>query len=117
MISLGIDGGSLTTKLVLMEDKRLTFCDIVYTGIDIADSITNLLNRTLENVGLCINEIDRIVATVIGKDFVPYPIKTVTEAKSDATGTRFYNHAAEGVIDIGAKNSRIIKFNCWSSTG
>lgn len=78
MISLAIDGGSLTSKLVLMADKRLTFYDIISTGIDIADSRTNLLNRTLKSAGLCINEIDLIVATGIGKSFVPHPIKTVT---------------------------------------
>jgi len=104
MIRAGIDIGSRTIKLAILEDSKPINYRIVDTGIDPISNAKKILDE---------NEFDNIIATGYGRYLAQkqfgFPI--VTEIKAYAQGAYFLFPSCRTVIDIGGQDSKIIRVN------
>lgn len=127
MYKVGIDIGSTTAKVVVMNDKKIIKTMVMDTGFSsrkTADAIYELL----ENEG--INKENAIyVATGYGRISVPYADNVVTEITCHGKGAEYLFKDNGTIIDIGGqdtkaialKNGRVMKFimndKCSAGTG
>jgi len=109
MITLGIDVGSLTTKAIVLKDVNILSSISLPTDKGVAETASTAITRSLKTAGLSLNQIDHIVSTGVGKNYVPYSTKRAAEIRCDMLGSRFLFPSVRGVIDVGAENSRVLK--------
>lgn len=104
-IGAGIDVGSTTIKLTVIENGVVARCEEAPTGsrpLDIARSMLATLPAACP-----------IVATGYGRDMVEEAcdIRTVTEIKAHAAGARFLDPNCSTVIDIGGQDVKVISLD------
>ena len=110
MICAGMDIGSRTVKVLLMDSETMA---IRGSGIDnqgthqqkIAEA---LLKRVCAETGLSMNDIERVVATRYGRNAIERATAMITEITCQATGVRFLEPDVKTVIDIGGQDSKVI---------
>lgn len=107
MITGGIDIGVYATKLVIMDDRSILATRIMRTGNRIKTSVTSLIRKTLKE--LSIDNVDRFVATGVGRKRAPYCDTVIPEIVADAHGVTWMLPSARTVIDVGAEEVRVIK--------
>ncbi|MEW6034459.1 MAG: acyl-CoA dehydratase activase [Chloroflexota bacterium] len=107
MATVGVDAGSLTTKVVVMEDSRVLSRSLVHSSV--AGAASQGIQEALKACGLSLEGVKAIVATGIGKKEVAEARDTATEIVCDARGALHLVPSAQTVIDIGAENSRVIR--------
>jgi predicted CoA-substrate-specific enzyme activase len=109
MLTIGLDIGSITTKIAVMDSKGLIDTKVSFTGYNAEKAWRNILKETLDRLQLKESSVDRIIATGYGRSSVSIADKTVTEIKCHAVGARFYMDDAKSVIDIGGQDSKFIR--------
>jgi predicted CoA-substrate-specific enzyme activase len=112
MICAGIDAGSRTVKVVLMEanDLAVVGAGIRDQGVRQAALAQQLLDRVLAESGLERGEVARIVATGCARHSVEADT-TVTEITCQARGVCRQFQDAGTVIDIGGQDSKVLCLN------
>lgn len=97
----GIDIGSRTIKLVLLEQGRIVETRSADSGFDPAQNAREVLHGITY---------DRILATGYGRHLfeIEYDAPTVTEIKAHAEGARFLFANARTILDIGGQDSKVI---------
>ncbi len=110
MLSLGIDIGSLSTDIVLLNDKReMLASEVTATGASSKKAADKALQKILEVCQLSEKDIDYVVATGYGRIRVPFAKEIVTEITCHAKGSHFFFPKVRTVIDIGGQDSKVIK--------
>ncbi len=104
-VSAGLDLGSTTLKLVLMEEGQILRRELERSVSHPHDTARRLL--TLVPSGC------RILATGYGRDLmeVEHQIPTITEIKAHAVGARFLAPDCSAVIDIGGQDVKAIRLD------
>ncbi len=110
MISAGMDIGSRTVKVVLLEKESLT---VLGSGLDdqgthqerIAEA---LLERVCQEAGIIPSDIGRVVATGYGRNAIERATTTITEITCQARGVHFQEPDARTIVDIGGQDSKVI---------
>jgi (R)-2-hydroxyacyl-CoA dehydratese activating ATPase len=107
MRTAGIDIGSRTIKLVVLEGAAITHATVVPSGSNPLECAQTLL-AGLENVPL--------IATGYGRDLIDIQesVPTISEIKAHALGARHFFQDAAAVIDIGGQDLKII---CLDKSG
>jgi len=110
MIFAGIDVGSRTIKVVLLDAEygKVLAAAIRDQGVDQAALTEELFHSTLEGKGLRPRDIQATVATGYGRGAVGFADTTVTEITCHARGARWLVRDARTVIDIGGQDSKVI---------
>ena len=100
----GIDIGSRSIKLVVLDNGSAIENRIVDTGFDPMAAA----GKMLEGVAY-----DRILATGYGRNLfeIAFDAQTITEIKAHAKGARYYFSHAVSVLDIGGQDSKAIAMN------
>ncbi|MDI6879929.1 MAG: acyl-CoA dehydratase activase [Desulfitobacteriaceae bacterium] len=106
---VGVDIGSLTAKVVLVDAQGQALAWAVdrsgYSGRDVAQRLTQ---EILEEKGIKVEQIKVTVATGYGR--VTYPAeREVSEITCQAKGIAHFFPGARTVIDIGGQDSKVIK--------
>jgi predicted CoA-substrate-specific enzyme activase len=117
MYSVGIDIGSLTTKIVLMSGEKII--DKVqnrslhnFTAIG-----TQLFHQILEQNNLTAGDIGNIYSTGYGRHSIPeLTSNIISEISAHARGVQYYLPKVQSIIDIGGQDSKVIKFNPKTAT-
>lgn len=106
MYSVGVDIGSTSAKLAVLENGReLVYYAVMPTGWSSGEAAQEIL-RQLEERGY---DGSSCVATGYGRLNVPYAQKTVTEITCHARGSCFlFGGSPCTVIDIGGQDTKII---------
>ena len=101
MRAAGIDIGSRTVKVALVEDGRVAAHRVAYNSHDPLDVCRRLLK------GL---EYDRLFATGYGRHLFRqyWSCTLVTEIKAVAVGSRFVAPGARAVLDIGGQDTKAV---------
>ena len=104
MRSAGIDIGSRTIEVVVMEDGRVVETKQGDSGFDPLKEALKLLDGAQH---------DRIMATGYGRHLLEVALDapTVTEIKAYAVGTLFLVPAARTILDIGGQDSKAISLS------
>jgi len=110
VITAGIDVGSKTTKVVILEDGRvLGRSSLVPTGFDQTESAQRAIEEALQATGLGAAAIERRVATGAGAKAVPEAAEHISDVKAAARGAHHLVPSARTVIDVGAEEGRGIR--------
>ena len=113
MICAGVDAGSRTIKIVLLDADSLAM-----TGSRVADQgvkqdalALSLFEQTLEEADSERSDVSRIVATGYGRHAVSVADETITEITCHACGVHHLLPAARTVVDIGGQDSKLIRLD------
>ncbi len=100
----GIDIGSRSIELVIIENGSIVLSKETDTGFDPVTSADTLIQKV---------EYDTIIATGYGRNLfeISFDGDTVTEIKAHAKGARHLFPDAESILDIGGQDSKVIDMN------
>jgi predicted CoA-substrate-specific enzyme activase len=104
---LGVDVGSTTTKMVLMENNEIVWYKIEDVGVVIEEDILSKMIKEVEQN----YPIDKIIATGYGRHKISFADKVVPEVIALGRGANYFFNDADGVIDIGGQDTKVLKIN------
>ncbi len=113
MIYAGIDAGSRTIKIVLIdaENMQVIAKGLTDQGVE-QDKITSeLFENVLKNNGINKKDVAKIVATGYGRNAVSIADTTITEITCHVVGVRQLVPDAMTVIDIGGQDSKLMRLD------
>jgi predicted CoA-substrate-specific enzyme activase len=101
MISAGIDIGSRTIKLVLIENNSIVFSKVVDNSFNPIETCTAILNDV---------KYDKICATGYGRHLFAehFESEVITEIKAFALGINYLFPKARTILDIGGQDTKAI---------
>jgi len=110
MLFAGIDVGSLSTDVVLLDGSRaVAGASIAATGASIRKAAREALDAALSMAAASAREIVFTVATGYGRDRVEFADHRVTEITCHARGARHLFPGTLTVLDIGGQDSKVIR--------
>lgn len=108
----GIDSGSTSTDVVILNRDREIVTDIILpTGAGAAIGAERALEEALKHAGLERNDIDALVTTGYGRTAIEQGDKSITEITCHARGAHYLDPEVRTVIDIGGQDSKVIRLN------
>jgi predicted CoA-substrate-specific enzyme activase len=113
MLCAGIDAGSRTIKVVLLDaqSREVLAAGVEDQGVQQDRLAQQLLERLLGQCGLGLADIGRAVATGYGRRLVRIAGETITEITCQARGVRHRLPQAATVIDIGGQDSKLLRLS------
>jgi len=111
MICAGVDAGSRTLKIVLLEaeSRAVVASGVVDQGVDQEALAADLLEKLLGKNGLRHDNVGAVVATGYGRKLIRIAHSTLTEVTCQAWGVRCRTPEARTVIDIGGQDSKLLR--------
>jgi benzoyl-CoA reductase subunit D len=109
MISVGIDVGAKTAKVVVLRDNEVIARDKVLSGFEAKENTVKLFEELISKVGISRDQIDSITSTGSGRKDVDFATHSVTDVTAAAKGAHAIYPSARTVIDIGAEEGRGIR--------
>lgn len=109
MITAGIDMGAKTIKVVILKDNKVLAQTLVMGGREKEKLAQQALDEAAKKAGISRNDIQRTVATGIGRSRVPLANDSVTAVTADIKGAIFLMPSVRTVIDVGAEEGRAIR--------
>ncbi len=104
MIGVGVDVGSLLTKVVVLKDDELVGHDVFETTGWISTEIDKKLTRLLDSLSICRSEVCGIVATGSGAELVKCADAQDDDVSSFAAAAAYFVQESQKVIDIGGQS-------------
>jgi predicted CoA-substrate-specific enzyme activase len=111
MRALGIDVGSLTTKVVVLNDEGAPFVNIAPSGDDPESSAKAALEETLARVNINANGDLYLVSTGIAAKQVSFSHQQKAITTCLARGVNYLFPQARTAIDLGAESATVLKVN------
>jgi len=111
MLTVGIDVGSISAKAAVLKDGELMGARVILTGYNARNAGRTVFEGLLQELGVEMGAVERIVATGYGRNSVDFADKAVTEITCHAKGAFFQNPAIRSIIDIGGQDSKAIALN------
>jgi predicted CoA-substrate-specific enzyme activase len=111
MITVGLDIGAKTVKILILKDDYIISQTLVLAGYDIRESLKDAWDEILPKTGIFLAQVDRIVATGAGKKEASMAHDQITEVLAASKGASFLDSRVRTVIDIGAEEGRALKIN------
>ena len=108
MIFAGIDIGSLTGKVVILDDQKIIASKIIQVKRNPIHTSNIVYNNCLEEASLKENDIDFCVGTGYGREKIPFINKSVTEISCHGKGGYIQNKSIRTIIDIGGQDCKVI---------
>jgi predicted CoA-substrate-specific enzyme activase len=104
MISAGIDIGSRTIKVVLLEDNKMTFEKVVDNSFNPIETCRSILEEL---------KYDRITSTGYGRHLFAdyYKSEVISEIKAFAMGIHHVFPTARTILDIGGQDTKAISID------
>ena len=113
MICAGIDAGSRTIKIVLIDADTLGIVGkgLADQGVEQDKLATRLFKRVLKSSGASGRDVAAAVATGYGRNAVSIADTTITEITCHAAGVHRLMPKARTVIDIGGQDSKLVRLD------
>jgi predicted CoA-substrate-specific enzyme activase len=111
MICAGVDAGSRTLKVVLLDELngQVVGSGVVDQGVEQDLLAHHLLETVLRDHGLQRGDVHTVVATGYGRKLIRDADATVTEITCQAAGVARVAPGARTVIDIGGQDSKLLR--------
>ena len=111
MKTAGIDVGFDTIKIAVMENGKILAKRIGDSGCaDRSGMIAKLYQDALNSAGLKADDIEKTVATGIGKFDVKFAADHITDPVALAKAAKYCFAGATCVVDVGADQTRVVSF-------
>jgi predicted CoA-substrate-specific enzyme activase len=111
MIVAGCDVGSLTSKAVLLNSKRILGHAIIKSGFKPEESAQEVMEKALQSANLSMKNIGFCVGTGYGRDKIPFISKALSEIACHAKGAQWLMPSIRTVIDVGGQDCKAIKLD------
>jgi (R)-2-hydroxyacyl-CoA dehydratese activating ATPase len=111
MAVAGIDMGSQSTKVVILEGDRIVAALILITGESAANEARLAMEQALKQAHLKLEDLRSVISTGAGRMSVPFARKQRTIVSCLARGARFLFPQARTVVDAGADSSIAIRLS------
>jgi (R)-2-hydroxyacyl-CoA dehydratese activating ATPase len=108
VITAGVDAGSATTKLVLLRGEEILGYRIEPSGYDFLSCAEVMFRGLLTSSGIRREEVAAVYATGYGRGSIRFATGTVSEITAQARGVRHLCPGAQGIIDVGGQDSKVI---------
>jgi predicted CoA-substrate-specific enzyme activase len=110
MIGAGVDVGSITAKAAVYdsESARIVGRSRQLTGWRPREAGNAVLLDAVDDAGLTVDDVVRVVGTGYGRVSLPFVDETVTEISCHARGAHFLHPGVGTVIDIGGQDSKVV---------
>ncbi len=109
MPTAGIDVGSLTAEVVILEQDQILSYVIRPTGANSRRAAEMAMEEALNKAELSSSDLSCVVATGYGRISIDFVDKRVTEITCHGRGAYYWNPAVRTVIDIGGQDSKVIR--------
>lgn len=111
-IVAGIDSGSTTTNVVIMDsNKKILSYSIVKTGAKSRNGAESAMKEALDKAGINRDKIFKIISTGYGRVNIPFADEEVTEITCHGKAAYFLNDSIRTIIDIGGQDSKAISLD------
>lgn len=107
-IFVGIDGGSQTTKVIVMSGGKVLAKNFAFTEFDAHEAAKNALDAVLAEAGLTTDDVTAIGATGTNRQLITFADSLVNEIVADAAGVHHVLDDMHMILDMGAEGSRAI---------
>jgi predicted CoA-substrate-specific enzyme activase len=111
MAVAGIDMGSQSTKVVILEGDRILASVTLQTGATAESEARQAMEEALRQADLKLEDLNSVVATGSGRTNVPFARKDRSLESCLARGARFLFPQARAVLDAGAETSTVIRLS------
>ncbi|MCC6486164.1 MAG: 2-hydroxyglutaryl-CoA dehydratase [Candidatus Hydrogenedentes bacterium] len=113
MISAGIDAGSRSIKVVLLDldTHQVLACGQTNQGVHQEALAQDLFLHLLEQTGVDQSNLRGIIATGYGRNLIGFADTTVTEITCHARGVCHTVPSARTIVEIGGQDSKCIRLN------
>jgi predicted CoA-substrate-specific enzyme activase len=109
--AIGLDAGSQTTKVVILDHNKVLASSIVPSGDDAELSARNALDQALQKARLVSDNNHHITTTGVGSKSVSFGQQQKGITTCLARGMHYLLPSVQLTIDIGAESSTVIKIN------
>ncbi len=110
MITAGIDAGAENMKVVVLEDDRILSHSIVPQGREAVPSAARrAFTEAAEKAGIIPAQMEYIVATGIGSEYISFAHEKATESSCCARGVSRLLTSTSTVIDMGADKCLVVR--------
>jgi (R)-2-hydroxyacyl-CoA dehydratese activating ATPase len=110
-IVMGCDIGSLTSKVVILNDRRILGTEIIQSKSRPELSAETVMQGAMEKAKINQKDILFCVGTGYGRKQVPLVDKTVSEINCHARGARWMLPSVRTIIDIGGQDCKAIRMD------
>ena len=111
MYTMGIDVGSASSKVVILEDgNRIVAASVVQVGTG-SSGPSRALEMAYEESGLKRSDMTKVVATGYGRFAFEDADKQISEISCHAKGIYFLVPTARTIIDIGGQDAKAIRLD------
>ena len=107
MKTIGVDIGSLATKIVLLDDNKMVDYRVDRSTYDFKRIGHNLFEDILEKNNLKRSDV-YVMSTGYGRNSIDIADDRITEITAHAKGTQYFFPEVHSVIDIGGQDSKAI---------
>lgn len=111
MIVAGVDVGSLSTKVVILEDNRILSTNVLATGDESVIMAQKSVEEALKTTPISFEQLENIVATGYSRRSVHFAKQSKSEMLCHARGAYWLFPSARTVIDIGAESSKVTRLD------
>jgi benzoyl-CoA reductase subunit D len=109
LATAGIDVGTQTVKVVILNGGVVVSRTKAFCGFDPAKAAEEALNEGLKTAKLKLADLKHVTATGSGMELAPHTSSTISMMGADAkAGVRLFPKART-IIDIGAEEARAVK--------
>ncbi len=108
MYVIGIDIGSLTTKVALVNDGQMVDVIIGRSTYNFKKVGRTLFDKILNKNGLTKEDIRYVLSTGYGRHSIDFSDSQVTEITAHARGVQYFFPDVRSIIDIGGQDSKVI---------
>lgn len=106
MITMGIDMGAKTIKVVILKDNKIIAKSMVVAGFEVEKMANEAIDKALSNAGITKDDIEKTISTGAGDKLAPFYDETRSNVGCDSLGAVYLHPAARSVIDVGAEEGR-----------
>jgi len=112
MIFAGLDIGSVSTKVVFLDNERkILHWEVLRTGSNSKKAAEKCMQSVLDKAKLSFADITSLIATGYGRKIVPFKSDEISEISCHARGAHFLFPDTKTVIDIGGQDSKAIRID------
>ncbi|MCK4757907.1 MAG: CoA activase [Thermoplasmata archaeon] len=106
MITMGIDMGAKTIKVVILKDNQVIARSIVTAGFEVEKMAKEAIDKALNEAGITRDDISKTVSTGAGEKQAPFYDETRSMVGCDSLGAAYLHPSVRCVIDVGAEEGR-----------
>ncbi len=111
MYFAGIDSGSRTVKVAIMDEERLLTYHVDDMGISSHDSSRACLKQALSQIGLTVDDLNFVASTGYGRELAPFAQVAYTDIACHAKGVNWFFPQARTILDLGGQDYKAISID------